>query len=124
MLPQEPAQPRDLGQAGSTSLQLCLWQWEGVGGGSDGSGTCCSALLAACATTGAHAAHAEAWLLPACQLRFPSHFGDGCLLLPAAAWPHLPPRFRGMGFSPPDTALCYHQPSLAFPQRLTPLGRG
>lgn len=56
MLLWEPAQLRDLGQAGFAALQLCLWQGEGVGGGSDGTGTRRSEMLTARAVAPAHAA--------------------------------------------------------------------
>lgn len=129
MLPQQPARLRDLRQAGFTTLQLCLWQGEAVGGSSDGTGTRCSELLA---TTPAHAAHgsggqqepaaAEACLrsLPAsaCQICFPSCFPAGCRLLPG--FTHL--RFWDDGLQPPQAAApCCDQTSLSFLLRIPAL---
>lgn len=146
MLPWEPAQPMDLGQAVFAAFQLCLWQGEGVGGGSDGTDTRRSELLAARAATPAHAAHGSgghrelaATLLPAgCRRSLAALAACQRLLdplplalrgrVPAAAQPDLPAAVgqvsEAMGFSSPSRSslLPSNQPHL--PTEAPTLGGG
>lgn len=91
MLPQE-----HLGQVGLAALQLCLRHGEGVGGGSDGSGTRWQPVLSRWPTQHSAAAHGSAGqreladnslavLTPAgaWRIRFPSHLGDAACCCPA-----------------------------------------